>query len=216
MRNYASGRKKEWSTISNSKMGFAYITIFSWHRRVAFFLYTTTMSTTLLNIAETASSTGMGAQIAEEMSPISRILPYISSAFSASKYAFKLTASLFKSLLRLSPLPIVLYVIAPVTVFLDLIVAVFIRAPYNGVIYLLDALFPLYVFCGVACITGGLLGLTGRILCRIVINLIQRGEEPTSRARSRPVTLKRKLKPEEDRKGKGKERSPDVQVKLER
>jgi len=173
------------------------------------------MSSTVLNIVQTASSAhGLGAQAAEVTSPISRILPYISSAFSASKYVSGLIVSLFQTLLHLSPFPIILYVIAPLTVFLDLVVAIFIRAPYNGVIYLLDALFPLYVFCGVACITGGLLGLTGRILCRILIHLIRRGEEPPGRARSRPV--KRKLRPEEDRKGKGRERSLGVQIKLER
>lgn len=176
------------------------------------------MSTTLLNVAETASSTyGLGAQTAEVISPISRILPYVSSAFSASKYAVSLIASLFKPLLRLSPLPIVLYVIAPVTVFLNLVVTIFIRSPYDGLMYLLDALFPLYVFCGVACITGGLLGLTARILCRVTIHLIRRGEEePTDRPRSRSV--QRKLRPEVDRKGKGREKlpSPGVQVKLER
>ena len=173
------------------------------------------MSTTLLNVVETASSTsGFGAQTAQVTSPISRIFPYISSGFSATKYAFSLIASLFNFLLRLSPLPIVLYVIAPVTVFLDLVVAIFIRAPYNGVLYLLDALFPLYVFCGVACITGGLLGLTARILCRVIINLVRRGEVQTGRARSRAV--KRDLKPQEDRKGKGKERAPAlIQVKFE-
>ena len=196
-------------------MGFAYITIFSWRRRHPFLHTTATMSSTLLNIVETASSAhGLGAQTAEVTSPISRILPYISSAFSASKYVFGLIVSLFQTLLHLSPFPIILYVIAPLTVFLDLVVAIFIRAPYNGVLYLLDALFPLYVFCGVACITGGLLGLTGRILCRILIHLIRRGEEPAGRARSPPV--KRKLRPEEDRKGKGRERSLSAQIKLER
>lgn len=188
-------------------MGFAYITIFSWRRRHPFLQTTATMSSTLLNIVETASSAhGLGAQATEVISPISRILPYISSAFSASKYVFGLIVSLFQTLLHLSPFPIILYVIAPLTVFLDLVVAIFIRAPYNGVLYLLDALFPLYVFCGVACITGGLLGLTGRILCRILIHLIRRGEEP----------VKRKLRPEEDRKGKGRERSLGAQIKLER
>ncbi|KIM42050.1 hypothetical protein M413DRAFT_27575 [Hebeloma cylindrosporum] len=177
------------------------------------------MSTTLVNIAETASSTQpFGSQAAEVASPISRILPYLSSLFSASKHAFNLTVSLVKSLLRLSPLPIVLYAIAPVTVFLDLVVAIFILAPYNAAVYLLDVLFPLYVFCGVACITGGLLGLTGRILCRVVINLIRRREEETGdRARSRAVKKRTVKLEEEDRKGKGKERvSPGVQVKLER
>jgi hypothetical protein len=99
-----------------------------------------------------------------------------------------------------------------VIVFLDIVAAIFIRAPYNSVVYFLDAMFPLYVFCGVACITGGLMGLVGRILCRVLIDMVQHGEEKTDI--STPV--KRKLKPEQDKKGKKKERSSAERVKFER
>lgn len=30
-------------------------------------------------------------------------------------------------------------------------------------------MFPLYVFCGVACITGGILGFSGRVVCTSVV-----------------------------------------------
>ncbi|KAF8153860.1 hypothetical protein B0H34DRAFT_640116, partial [Crassisporium funariophilum] len=66
-----------------------------------------------------------------------------------------------------------LYVFAPVTVFADIITTIFIRTPYRTAVYLLDALFPLYVLCGVACITGGVLGLLGRMLCRVLVNAVQ-------------------------------------------
>lgn len=102
-------------------------------------------------------------------------------------FAFQIFASL----------PIVLHIIVPTMVFLNHVVAIFIHVPYNGMIYLLDTLFPLYIFCyrwvtntkfqkspshqagygrlEVACITGSLLGLTGHILCQVVIHLM--GEE---------------------------------------
>jgi hypothetical protein len=71
-------------------------------------------------------------------------------------------------------------------------------------------MYPLYVFCGVACITGGLLGLVGRVLCRVVINMVQREEGKTDGL----PPVKRKLKPV-DKKGKGKERSPGERPKSE-
>jgi len=176
--------------------------------------FSTTMSTTILRATETTSSTlGLGAQPTDITSPISKALPYISTAFLVLKYLFGLIVWLFGTLQHLSPLPIVLYVLGPVIAFLDIAATVFIRAPYNGVVYLLDAIYPLYVFCGVACITGGLLGLVGRVLCRVVINMAQRGEEKTDRF----PPVKRKLKPiDKKAKGKERERSPAEPHKLER
>ena len=74
-------------------MTFAYIAMFTWRRRLPFLSLHTT---TLLNMAETVSSKhGLGAQMAEVILPIPRILPYISNAFSASKYAFGLISDHF-------------------------------------------------------------------------------------------------------------------------
>lgn len=43
--------------------------------------------------------------------------------------------------------------------------------PFKTAAYLLDALYPLYVFCGVACITGCLLGLGGRYLSDVLVKM---------------------------------------------
>jgi len=86
----------------------------------------------------------------------------------------------FKPLFLLSPIPILLYVFAPVVVFIDAVTTLFIRLPYQTFLYLTDALFPLYVLCGVACITGGLFGLGARFLCRVLIGSVS--ENSSSRA----------------------------------
>lgn len=57
----------------------------------------------------------------------------------------------------------------PVITFSSILYAVALTTPFNLLKWLLEALFPLYVFCGVACITGGLLGLCGRFLCSIIV-----------------------------------------------
>lgn len=49
-------------------------------------------------------------------------------------------------------------------VFVQVLFDVLVLTPYNSVIYLVDAIYPLYVFCGVACITGVILGVLARQL----------------------------------------------------
>ncbi|KAF8969547.1 hypothetical protein BDZ97DRAFT_1915104 [Flammula alnicola] len=143
------------------------------------------MSTTYRTATESASSIlGLGLQpsATETSSPLSQILPYIAASFSVLTSASRVVLSLFRPLLLLSPLPVLSYIFAPLLVFLDIVATIFIRSPYRILVYLLDALFPLYVFCGVACITGGLLGLIGRVLCRVVVASVQVQDESASEA----------------------------------
>ncbi|KAK1233055.1 hypothetical protein PQX77_003782 [Marasmius sp. AFHP31] len=64
----------------------------------------------------------------------------------------------------LAPFAILLYVFAPAIVFVQVILDVVVFIPYRACVYFVDALYPLYVFCGVACITGVLIGGLGRAL----------------------------------------------------
>ena len=102
---------------------------------------------------------------AEAASPISQLIPYLTTAFST----LKLAARALRPIRTLSPAPALLYILAPVFVFLDIAATLFLRTPYRTAAYLLDAAFPLYVFVGVACITGGILGLLARVLSRVII-----------------------------------------------
>ncbi|KAF8884366.1 hypothetical protein BD779DRAFT_1674180 [Infundibulicybe gibba] len=69
------------------------------------------------------------------------------------------------------PLAIILYIASPAIVFLDISYTLFLSTPARIAVYLFDAFYPLYVFCGVACITGSLLGLAGKLLSSALVEL---------------------------------------------
>jgi hypothetical protein len=98
------------------------------------------------------------------------IIPYAYAAFSVVVSLFSFLLALIR--LVLSPLPILLYIIAPITTFIDVTTTLFIRLPYRTFLYLADALYPLYVLIGVACITGCLFGYGGRLLVGAIVDSI--------------------------------------------
>jgi hypothetical protein len=84
---------------------------------------------------------------------------------------FSLLAFLSKTSI-LSPLS---YILAPLTTFASILFSVAFRVPFSFTAWLLDALFPLYVFCGVACIVGALLGYCGRLISLNMIKAVTGG-----------------------------------------
>ncbi|KAJ7658438.1 hypothetical protein B0H17DRAFT_1011664 [Mycena rosella] len=104
-----------------------------------------------------------------------RALPYVQSGatliFSASQAALRTTFTAVLFLLKLlanpitflSPFPILLYILAPLVVFVQLLLEIAVYAPTRTIAYAVDAIYPAYVFLGVACITGALIGLSGRL-----------------------------------------------------
>ncbi|KAF5376654.1 hypothetical protein D9615_007815 [Tricholomella constricta] len=118
--------------------------------------------------------------------PLERALPYVVSGVSAAfsffsaltrfaSFAFSLVS---RSISFFSPLPIILYLFAPVIVLFDIMTDVFVRWPRHIALYLLDAFYPLYVFCGVVCIVGAILGLTGRLVARFLVDMMVGLQEP--------------------------------------
>ncbi|KAF9007112.1 hypothetical protein BDQ17DRAFT_1351454 [Cyathus striatus] len=106
----------------------------------------------------------------DTLPPVANILPYLSALLS---FVYPILVLFFRLLYHastklalyiviVSPLPIVLYILAPVTVFCQAVFRFFVLAPYRILVYLIDAVYPLYVFCGVAIITGSALGLCAR------------------------------------------------------
>ncbi|KAF9459509.1 hypothetical protein BDZ94DRAFT_892841 [Collybia nuda] len=143
---------------------------------------------------------------------LQQAIPYLLSAGSAilsgisvvSRFFVALLSTTTRSILFFSPLPILLYVLAPVIVFFELVVDTFIRLPLGVTMYLLDAFYPVYVFCGVACIVGGLMGLFGRLLSKFVVDLVMNGYPPVEEVKpevedARPPRRhkRRKIKVEE-------------------
>ncbi|KAJ7056002.1 hypothetical protein C8F01DRAFT_1373024 [Mycena amicta] len=86
----------------------------------------------------------------------------------------------------LSPAPLFLYLLAPLFIVIQLALDTLVYTPLRLVSYLADALYPVYVLVGVACITGGILGLSGRVL-------VQWGLGTTPSIASEAVVWRRKL-----------------------
>jgi hypothetical protein len=86
--------------------------------------------------------------------------------------SFSLLATLFRLVFLASPLTFVLYAIAPLVVFLQFTFDLLILSPYALIAYFLHAIYPVYVFVGVACITGSLIGFSGRTLALFLTALI--------------------------------------------
>jgi hypothetical protein len=105
------------------------------------------------------------------------LLPYLvsggSAVFLGVSIVFRslihLISSTSRSILFFSPLPIALYFFAPAFVFLQIVANILIVLPYRITLSVLDILYPLYVFFGVACITGTLVGLSGRLITELLI-----------------------------------------------
>ena len=144
------------------------------------------MSVASSTATQTGTSTAVRS-ITNADSPIPQLILYITSALSWFKY-FLGSISSFR-LLLFWPVPILLYLFAPVIVFSELVVTIFFFAPYKSILYLLNALYPLYVLAGVACITGGVLGITGRGLSRLLVRLLQVRTEETTRRRGKKVNF---------------------------
>ncbi|KXN85219.1 hypothetical protein AN958_11494 [Leucoagaricus sp. SymC.cos] len=109
------------------------------------------------------------------------ILPYILSFLRQTlhftlilpKYTISLCTTLSHSAI-ITPLT---YILAPFFSFGAILFSITLGAPYQFLTWLLEALFPLYVFCGVACITGGLLGFGGRVMTMSIVKSVSEERE---------------------------------------
>ncbi|KAJ6517700.1 hypothetical protein DFH09DRAFT_1373013 [Mycena vulgaris] len=106
---------------------------------------------------------------------LARALPYVkygaSIILSSSLVVFRACFTTLRFIARivthpivfLSPFPLLLYILAPIIVFVQILLDVAVYSPYRAVVYMADAFHPAYVFLGVACIVGALVGLSGRL-----------------------------------------------------
>ena len=103
------------------------------------------------------------------MSQTSALLPLLFPHISS--FLSRIPPNVLKLVVSFSHLMTTLltYILAPFITFSSILFVIAVGTPFSLLKWLLEALFPLYVFCGVACITGGLLGFCGRFLCSIII-----------------------------------------------
>jgi hypothetical protein len=121
-------------------------------------------------------------QVIENTPPIAQIIPFVSKAASllvvTISYASSVVAFLFSFisyptfLLANAPLQFVFYVLSPFVVFGQIILGVFFVTPYHVAVDFFVAVQPFYVFCGVACISGAVIGLSGRVIASVASSVI--------------------------------------------
>jgi hypothetical protein len=128
-------------------------------------------------------------QVIENAPPIKQLIPFLSKSASLlasaashlSSVLVFLSSLLFSSIILFAnvPLQIILYVISPVLAFVQIVLGVLLVNPYHAIVNFFLAVQPFYVFCGVACISGTVIGLGGRRAARAVTSAIVGPEHET-------------------------------------
>ena len=67
-----------------------------------------------------------------------------------------------------APLPFILCILSPIIVFGQIVFGGLFLFPYNAIVDTFVTLQPFYVFCRVACISGAVIGLGGKLIAGVV------------------------------------------------
>lgn len=106
--------------------------------------------------------------------PITQIIPILRATFSLLRtflsQASRVVVALATPLLIFVPL--VSRLLAPVILVFHIVLDATVYTPYMIISSVAAALYPLYMFCGVACIFGAVLGILGRSLVTLSNNII--------------------------------------------
>ncbi|KAG1835412.1 hypothetical protein DFJ58DRAFT_820648 [Suillus subalutaceus] len=106
--------------------------------------------------------------------PITQIIPILRATFSLLRtflsQALRVVVALATPLLIFVPL--ISRLLAPVILVFHIVLDATVYTPYTIISNVAAALYPLYMFCGVACIFGAVLGILGRSLVTLSNNII--------------------------------------------
>jgi hypothetical protein len=135
----------------------------------------------------------------------------VSSAFftsvSALSHVVWLFNTIFFSLLYpfLAIIPIPIYLLSPLIITSKILLDLFVVLPYRAVVYVSQALYPIYAFLGVACLSGVIIGFGGRQLVSLVGWGILGDTQSTTGGRSRsPSRVRLQKRPSASARGKRK------------
>ncbi|KAH7913606.1 hypothetical protein BJ138DRAFT_1058607 [Hygrophoropsis aurantiaca] len=125
-------------------------------------------------MSSTASAVVSSTAASATSPPIAQLIPLVRNISTiVSSIALTLSAFLF---LLLRPLhiftPILFSVLTPFTLVFHILVDGLLLTPYAIVSGAISALYPVYVFCGVACVSGAMVGMFGRGLVAVLNGLI--------------------------------------------
>ena len=121
----------------------------------------------------------------------------LARAFSFS-YSFVSNATRWSFSPLFLAFPLISYLVAPLLIFATMILKVFFLAPLNMAHHILNSLYPVYAFCGVACITGIVIGMGGRSLSALLTGLFAKTEHGGSASAVRRRSRRRRLRIREE------------------
>lgn len=115
--------------------------------------------------------------------PIVQLLPILLSIIKFSYRAISLLAQ--ASSVIVAPLyllwPLTLQLLSPITVILSVVLHAAVFTPCTVLYKTIAALYPLYVFCTTACLTGAVVGVFGRYIVVTVLGAFAPSKHPSRR-----------------------------------
>lgn len=113
-----------------------------------------------------------------EPPPITMLLPLLQTALSGSSFLLHLGVRLF--LATLYPLRIIWSIIyallSPVTFVFKIVFDFALFTPFSIIRTVAVALYPVYVFCAVACIFGAIVGIFGHYISTAILSVLARSK----------------------------------------
>ncbi|KZV88272.1 hypothetical protein EXIGLDRAFT_772890 [Exidia glandulosa HHB12029] len=131
-----------------------------------------------VTVVSTTTTAGTGSKPQPVLANLLALWPVLNLAFSVLLYTLSLLAAPIIFLVH-----VVLAALAPFILVVQTTLYVFVLVPWNFVAAVARALYPLYMFCAVACLVGVLLGYGGSLVQKLVNSLIT--TQPTNEPRQR-------------------------------
>jgi len=125
-------------------------------------------------LTETTPNVAAVSPTAPASPPIAQVLPLVRLVASICSWVISLTIRAL--LVTLAPLhllwPVIPSLLSPITVTLLIVMDAAILTPFSLLHQTVSALYPLYVFFAIACLTGAAVGILGRLTIFTVLGLL--------------------------------------------
>ncbi|KAI6037871.1 hypothetical protein EDC04DRAFT_3114059 [Pisolithus marmoratus] len=132
----------------------------------------------------TASVTAVtSSATASSPPPIAQLLPVLLLVIRSSYWAISLLLRALSFIIV--PLywlwPLTLQLLSPITIILSVVLHAAVFTPCSVLYKAIAALYPLYVFCATACITGAIMGVFGRYIIVSILGIFTLWRNPSHR-----------------------------------
>lgn len=134
----------------------------------------------------TPDVTAVSPTASQPSPPIVQMLPLVRLVASVCSWVVSLTIRAF--LFIFAPLrllwPMMLSLLSPITVTLSIVTDAVIFVPFSLIHRTISALYPLYVFFAIACLTGAAAGILGRLIVFTVLGVLTHSRGSLQRRKS--------------------------------